>query len=336
MKHIKIKFLALLLLSMLCSIGVVWGADVTPPSVTSLVSIIHTDQSSNMAQKLKITAAFSEPMDPSTITIQTFRVIAPDGDIIPGVVSYDPNTQVARFASFTNLEPQITYTATLTRGMEDLAGNPLDRTFSWTFNREQLERQVVASPVPKAPVVIPAATPQPQVVSEGYSPLLWLLGLLLVILVIWLGYSIFVKKETKQTTPRKNPFGDVHPIINIEGIGPEYTERLKAIGINNTKDLWEADASSIAKKIDVSTATIEKWQQMAELIAVSGIGPQYAELLQRSGIKSIVQLASSAPKHLLARVRRLQDSLKIKIQGSSLNIELVNRWIKSARNHFTA
>ncbi|MDO8628359.1 MAG: DUF4332 domain-containing protein [Nanoarchaeota archaeon] len=334
MKQTKIKFFTLLLLSMLCTVGLAWGADTTPPSVTSLVAITNADLSDSITQNLKITATFTEPMNPSTINTQTFRVTESDGDLIMGVAFYDTNTHVARFVSSTQLEPQMTYTATLTRSMEDLAGNPLDQTFSWTFNKEQLEQQL--PPTTPAPAVLPATVPQPQVTPEGFSPLLLLLGLLLLALIVWFMYLIFAKKETKQKLSQKSPFGDVHPIIDVEGIGPEYTERLKAIGINNTKQLWEADATNIAKKIDVATATVEKWQQMAELIAISGIGPQYAELLQRSGIKSIVQLASSAPKHILTRVRRLQDSLKTKIQGSPLNIELVKRWIKAARNHITA
>ena len=77
-----------------------------------------------------ITATFSEAMDASTITTETFLVN--DGSVnIVGEVTY--NGTVATFRPTTNLDYDTNYTATITTGVEDLPGNPLQTDYSWSF-----------------------------------------------------------------------------------------------------------------------------------------------------------------------------------------------------------
>jgi hypothetical protein len=76
------------------------------------------------------TATFSEAMDTSTITAETFLVNDGSVDIL-GEVTY--NGTVATFIPTTNLDYDTNYTATITTGVEDLAGNPLQTDYSWSF-----------------------------------------------------------------------------------------------------------------------------------------------------------------------------------------------------------
>jgi hypothetical protein len=76
------------------------------------------------------TATFSEPMDPATISGTTFAVTG-NGSLIAGNVSYNGTT--ATFTPSGNLPYGITFTATVSTGAKDLAGNPLAAPFSWTF-----------------------------------------------------------------------------------------------------------------------------------------------------------------------------------------------------------
>jgi hypothetical protein len=81
----------------------------------------------------KITAAFSKPIDPATISTATFMV-ANGTTNVTGVVTYDNSpSQVATFAPMANLAPNTTFTATITTGAKDHAGNPLASNFVWTF-----------------------------------------------------------------------------------------------------------------------------------------------------------------------------------------------------------
>ncbi|HEV8361129.1 MAG TPA: DUF4332 domain-containing protein [Candidatus Thermoplasmatota archaeon] len=132
---------------------------------------------------------------------------------------------------------------------------------------------------------------------------------------------------------RSSVFGDVCPVLDVEGIGPVFAKALNRMGIHDTRQLWEANAAQVANQIDVPVSMVHKWQQMSELIAVKGIGPQYAELLQRSGVGSIAELKASKPEALLASVTRTQDALDIRIQGNAIGHAGVTHWVQAARNH---
>jgi len=79
-----------------------------------------------------ITATFSEAMDTSTINIFTFLVSSLDN--IAGIVTYSDTT--ATFTPSANLAYSRTYTATITTGTKDLAGNPLQDNYKWSFKTQ--------------------------------------------------------------------------------------------------------------------------------------------------------------------------------------------------------
>src|SRR5437867_3816470 len=68
----------------------------------------------------KIAAAFSEAMDPLTITTVTFT-LKQGTTAVAGTVTYAGVT--ATFNPLSTLAPNTTYTATMTTGAKDLAGN---------------------------------------------------------------------------------------------------------------------------------------------------------------------------------------------------------------------
>lgn len=142
-----------------------------------------------------------------------------------------------------------------------------------------------------------------------------------------------MKTTLLETYSIVHPFGDVHLVSSIEGIGPEYTEQLEKLGIEDTKQLWMASAKHIAEHIGASEQTVRHWQNRAELMAVSGIGKQYAELLERSGIRTIGDLAESKTKTLLRKVDRKQRGLGHYIQGNALGEAVVSSWIAAAIDH---
>ena len=82
------------------------------------------------AVNANITATFSEPMDPLTITGTTFTLLQ-GSTPVSGVVSYVGNT--ATFNPSANLVGSSPYTATITTGVADLAGNAMLAAKSWSF-----------------------------------------------------------------------------------------------------------------------------------------------------------------------------------------------------------
>lgn len=77
------------------------------------------------------TATFSKPMNPLTLTTATFTLTGPGLVAVPGTVSY--LNDVATFTPSTALTRGNLYTATITTGAKDLAGNPLTANKVWTF-----------------------------------------------------------------------------------------------------------------------------------------------------------------------------------------------------------
>src|SRR5205823_5125465 len=77
-----------------------------------------------------IAAFFSEPMDPLTATTVTF-ILKQGTTPVAGTVTYAGVT--ATFNPLNNLAPNTTYTATITTGAKDLAGNALPGNFVWNF-----------------------------------------------------------------------------------------------------------------------------------------------------------------------------------------------------------
>ncbi len=87
-------------------------------------------------------------------------------------------------------------------------------------------------------------------------------------------------------------------ISTIEGIGPAFQEKLEGAGIATVEALLEAGASdsaraALAEATGIPQKRIDTWVGMADLFRVKGIGSQFAELLVRSGIGSVSELAGA-------------------------------------------
>ncbi len=97
--------------------------------------VILTEPANNatdVAVNTAITATFSEAMDSSTITPDTFLVN--DGSINITAVTYSNRT--ATFTPATDLDYNTTYTATITTGAKDLTGNALEDDYTWSFTTQ--------------------------------------------------------------------------------------------------------------------------------------------------------------------------------------------------------
>lgn len=108
------------------------AVDVTPPTVTSTNP---ADVSTGICLQKTINATFSEAMDPATLTTSTFtlQVTAGPGPILAGSVAYDAASKIATLTLTSDLLATTNYTATITTGAKDLAGNALAVNKVWTF-----------------------------------------------------------------------------------------------------------------------------------------------------------------------------------------------------------
>lgn len=102
-------------------------ADTTAPTVM-FTSPVKGATAAPVDQKVNV--AFSEPVDPATITASTFTV-KQGATTVPGKVT--SSAAVATFAPAGDFEKGKVYTGTVTRGAKDLAGNPLANNYVWDF-----------------------------------------------------------------------------------------------------------------------------------------------------------------------------------------------------------
>lgn len=103
------------------------ATDLTPPTVISTDPI---NAATGVALDKKIVAFFSEAMNPLTITTTTF-VLKQGVTAITGTVSYAGTS--ATFTPSANLASNKVYTATITTGSKDLAGNSIVNDYVWSF-----------------------------------------------------------------------------------------------------------------------------------------------------------------------------------------------------------
>jgi len=117
----------------------------TPPTVTFV-----TPPNGNVGvcpNTAIISATFSKPMNPATITTSTFTLKGPGGVSVAGSVNYVVATQIATFTPTTPLALNTTYTATITTGVTDTFGNTLATNFVWSFTTP-------LGPCTPAPIII--------------------------------------------------------------------------------------------------------------------------------------------------------------------------------------
>ena len=143
------------------------------------------------------------------------------------------------------------------------------------------------------------------------------------------------RNGTRAAAVIADPFqgGQVHPVREVEGIGEHYGTLLDEMNLKDTKQLWNADPTYVAGALKIRPAAVEGWQCMAELMAVNGIGKQYAELLVRADVSSIDELCAETAQPLLTRIHKLEQHQGNRIQGNTIGIKVVTSWINAAQAH---
>ena len=101
--------------------------DTTAPTV---IATINANGATGVAINTKVGATFSEAMDPTTITAATFT-LRQGTTPVAGTTSYSGVNAV--FAPANALANNTNYTATVTTGAKDLAGNALAANYVWSW-----------------------------------------------------------------------------------------------------------------------------------------------------------------------------------------------------------
>jgi predicted flap endonuclease-1-like 5' DNA nuclease len=123
-------------------------------------------------------------------------------------------------------------------------------------------------------------------------------------------------------------------LIKIEGIGAAFEKKLNAAGLFSVQDLLERGATpkgrkEIAEKTGISDALILKWVNRADLFRIKGIGEEYGDLLEASGVDTVPELAQRKVENLYQKVVEVNNAKKLVRKLPAMS--QVKSWIEQAK-----
>lgn len=123
-------------------------------------------------------------------------------------------------------------------------------------------------------------------------------------------------------------------IQDVEGIGPVIGEKFQSSGIFDTDTLLAqaqtpAQRKALATKVNLSEKEILKFANMVDLYRISGVGSEYAQLLEATGVDTVPELARRRADNLSAAMTELNSAKKL-VRRIPTETE-VAKWIEQAK-----
>ena len=123
-------------------------------------------------------------------------------------------------------------------------------------------------------------------------------------------------------------------IIDVEGIGPVYAQKLSAIGITTTNKLLKKGATpkgrdELAAKAGISGNLVLEWVNHADLHRIKGVAEEYSDLLEEAGVDTVPELAQRNPENLYAKLVEVNDQKQLVRQLPSQR--QVTDWVAQAK-----
>ncbi len=107
-----------------------------------------------------------------------------------------------------------------------------------------------------------------------------------------------------------------YKIMDIEGVGEVYAEKLQAAGINKVSELLDKCAApkgrkELAEATQISEKLILRWTNHADLFRINGVGPQFAELLEAAGVDTVKEFRHRVAENLQPKLAALNEERHI-------------------------
>lgn len=120
----------------------------------------------------------------------------------------------------------------------------------------------------------------------------------------------------------------------IEGIGAVYGQKLRGVGINTVMDLIVNGATRrgrkhISDQSGLTQSQVLTWVNHVDLFRIKGVAQEYADLLEQSGVDTVVELAQRNPANLHKRMVDINEQKKLvrRLPHSSE----VQSWVEQAK-----
>ena len=123
-------------------------------------------------------------------------------------------------------------------------------------------------------------------------------------------------------------------ILEIEGIGPVYAEKLKAIGISTTNKLLKMGSTpkgreELTEKSGISKDLLLEWINLCDLFRIKGVAEEYSDLLEEAGVDTVPELAQRNANNLHAKLVEVNEMKKLVRQLPSQR--QVADWVMQAK-----
>ena len=123
-------------------------------------------------------------------------------------------------------------------------------------------------------------------------------------------------------------------LLNVEGIGPVYAEKLKRVGVSSTDSLLTmggtpAGRKNLATLSGISDKLILEWVNHVDLFRIKGVGEEYADLLEEAGVDTVVELAQRNANNLYKTMTEVNAKKDLVNRKPALS--QVEDWIAQAK-----
>lgn len=125
-----------------------------------------------------------------------------------------------------------------------------------------------------------------------------------------------------------------YKIEQIEGIGKTYGDKLRAAGIATVAQLLKAagdarNRKALAGSTGLDESRLLEWVNRADLMRIKGIGTQYSDLLEASGVDTVKELRTRNAANLAARMAEVNGTKKLTRAVPAE--KMVAGWIEQAK-----
>ena len=123
-------------------------------------------------------------------------------------------------------------------------------------------------------------------------------------------------------------------IVDVEGIGPKYAEKLSKAGVRSTDALLKAGATpkgrkELAEKTGIGDALILEWVNHVDLYRIKGVGSEYSDLLEAAGVDTIPELAQRKAANLIQKIIAVNKEKKL-VRNLPVESQVAD-WIEQAK-----
>lgn len=124
-------------------------------------------------------------------------------------------------------------------------------------------------------------------------------------------------------------------IIDFKGMDKTYADRLETANIKTVDDLLKAgatptDRERLVEMTQASSTQVLEWINHADLARINGIAVEFAQLLEKTGVNTVLELGTRRPDNLTKAMTHLNEKKQF-VQQLPTESQVAD-WIEQAKH----